>query len=467
MRSAPCILIAIVFASVCGIPIECLGETLQQDHSTTIFDADPQHLWNRIHATFFVRTGPDDKVYGVDHLEPPLWRDSKHLFQETTAKLVDDLLRELIRSHDDRCFRDPLKRAILQRDLWLVASWRATFPDAKSSETLRLLAKAIGHLALTSDEITKLPDNYADAIKSRKFPTAIDPERLSAGYLPADLLDPQGAWVCVGRTDNPTAPGHLIRTSTPFENSVFFVFVKHAEGRDAGLAFLKKLMEQEKPLLMEEIDSTRDGLRTPRLNLDAPQLPVGSQLVLVRRMMLIDHRRQLVASPVTESVQIREITTQAKPDSVTEEDLKLATKRRADFKFELSRAALFRGEAGGLQDVSDKLDLKTGFLGAETDPFLETSRLDTQENRLKAWRDSLLNFGTNRESCAQCHPSATTYGTLSLQRMWSFQESPEETRAMAPMFPIAPMERQEVDQRTIRWKEKQPEWLHLQELFDR
>lgn len=463
MRTLWSMFIAVFVATVGGNPTHCIGDSLARSGPLAIFDADPQHLWNRIHSTFFVRTGPDDKVYGVDYLEPPLWRDSKHLFQETTANLVDDQLQEIIRSHDDPCFRDPLKRAILQRDLWLVASWRATFSDAKSSETLRLLAKAIGHLALTADEIAKLPDNYVDAIKSRTFPTAIDPERLSAGYLPADLLDPQGAWVCVGRTDNPTAPGH--RTSTPFTNSVFLVFIKHAEGRDAGFAFVKKIMEQEKPLLMEEIDSTRDGLRTPRLNLDAPQLPVGSQLALVRRMMLIDQRRQIVASPLTESVQIREITTQAKPDSVTEEDLILATKRRADFKFELSRAALFRGEAGGLQDVSDKLDLKTGFLGAETDPFQRAAKLDSQQKRLNAWQDSLLLFGTNRESCAICHRPATTYGMLSLQRIWSFQESPEETRAMAPMFPISSMERQEIEQRTIRWKEKQPEWLLLKEKF--
>ena len=216
----------------------------------------------------------------------------------------------------------------------------------------------------------------------------------------------------------------------------------------------------------KEIDSTRNGLRTPRLNLDAPQLPVGSQLALVRRMMLIDNRRQIVASPLTESVQIREITVQAKPDSVTEEDLKLATKRRADFKFELSRAALFRQEAGGLRDVSDKRDLKTGFLGGETDPFLGTARLDTQEKRLKAWQNGLLYSG-NRESCAICHPSATTYGTLSLQRMWSFQETAEETRARAPMFPVSSMERQEVEQRTIGWKEKQAEWLILKEQLDR
>ncbi len=465
MRSVPYILVAIVFANVGAIQIECLGETPKRDSSAIIFDADPQHLWNRIHSTFFVRTGPDEKVYGVDHLEPPLWRDSKHLFQEPKAKLVDDQLRDLIRSQDDPCFRDPLKRAILQRDLWLVASWRGTVPDAKTSETFLLLAKAMKHLALTPEEIAQLPDNYADAIKASKFPTAIDPDRLSAGYLPADLFDPQGAWVCVGRTDKPTAPRHLAKM-TPFTNSVFLVFIKHAEGRDAGFAFLKKLMEQEKPLLMEEIDSTRNGLRTPRLNLDAPQLPVGSQLALVRRMMLIDHRQQIVASPLTESVQIREITVQAKPHNVTEEDLKLATRRRADFKFELSRAALFRGEAGGLQDVSDKLDLKTGFLGDESDPFQRAAKLDSQEKRLEAWRDSLLFRGTNRESCAQCHPSATTYGTLSLQRMWSFQETSEETRAMAPMFPVSPMERPEVEQRTIRWKEQQPEWLLLKEQFD-
>jgi hypothetical protein len=39
-----------------------------------IYDRDPDHPWNRLHAALFVRIGPDGKAYGHDRLEPLLWR---------------------------------------------------------------------------------------------------------------------------------------------------------------------------------------------------------------------------------------------------------------------------------------------------------------------------------------------------------------------------------------------------------
>src|SRR5262252_6675315 len=45
----------------------------------SLYHADPEHLWNRLHEALFVRVGPDGRTYGRDRLEPLLWLGSKHL----------------------------------------------------------------------------------------------------------------------------------------------------------------------------------------------------------------------------------------------------------------------------------------------------------------------------------------------------------------------------------------------------
>src|SRR6266478_1872095 len=61
---------------------------------TTLYHADPGHLWNRLHAAMFVRVGPDGRAYGQDRLEPLLWPQSKHLLEERSHKRAVALLEE-------------------------------------------------------------------------------------------------------------------------------------------------------------------------------------------------------------------------------------------------------------------------------------------------------------------------------------------------------------------------------------
>jgi hypothetical protein len=44
-----------------------------------LYDANPNHLWNRIHQTFHVRVAPDGSEYGFDTVDPLLWRETRHL----------------------------------------------------------------------------------------------------------------------------------------------------------------------------------------------------------------------------------------------------------------------------------------------------------------------------------------------------------------------------------------------------
>jgi hypothetical protein len=139
-----------------------------------VYHPDPAHLWNRLHEALLVRRGPDGKTYGQDRLEPLLWPESKHLLVGVAHKTALAVLEEFLKTNGERLIDDPLKRAVLQRDLWLVFNWLEGSHDdlgeprpdplalrAAKEKLRRPLAAVIGRLALTRDEIRKLPDNYA------------------------------------------------------------------------------------------------------------------------------------------------------------------------------------------------------------------------------------------------------------------------------------------------------------------
>jgi hypothetical protein len=88
-----------------------------------IYDANPQHPWNQLHAALFLRVGRDGREYGGDRVDPLLWVGSKYLLKGPAHDHAADLLRKFVDTHADRLIDDPLKRALLQRDLWTVFDW--------------------------------------------------------------------------------------------------------------------------------------------------------------------------------------------------------------------------------------------------------------------------------------------------------------------------------------------------------
>src|SRR5262249_27234982 len=157
--------------------------------------------------------------YGTDRLEPLLWLESEYLLDDKSAKHAVAVLEEFIRKKGETLLDDLTKRAVLQRDLWLVFNWLALARGGIDGSPPRkrpgaLLAKVIRRLALTPKQIAKLPDNYAAAVASKKNAGHFDPKKPERSYLPPDLFKSDGPWVPVGRTDGPTAPQHLNETGT-------------------------------------------------------------------------------------------------------------------------------------------------------------------------------------------------------------------------------------------------------------
>lgn len=335
----------------------------KQASGVSIYDPNPQHLWNRLHTAIFVRIGPDGKAYGDDTLEPLLWVHTKHLRSHDRA---DAILEEFLQVHGENLVTDPVKRAVLQRDLWLVFDWLVSTrnnsgvrSDITRLETL--LANTIGRLALTSDQVKELPDNYALAVSSGEF--AKSDATTDKPYLPPNLFDPGGPWVCLGREDGPVALGHVWEDIRAYSNSTFLILLRLPAGRAATVEFLASLREFAAQVALKPEDVRQ-----------LPKLPVGTEVALVRQALLIDSTNAPRPSSLTESIQLR-----IHGESTTVREFR---------EFRLSRALLFSNRGGGLRPVGpDERLFKTGFRSHPHDPF--EIRRDDEAGFLKSQIDIL------------------------------------------------------------------------------
>jgi hypothetical protein len=77
---------------------------------------------------------------------------------------------------------------------------------------IKALVSAIRHVSLTTDEIHKLPDNYAIAAGMPGAHTSLDPAKPERAFLPKDLPDDGGEWLALEpRNDQPlAAPMHFV-----------------------------------------------------------------------------------------------------------------------------------------------------------------------------------------------------------------------------------------------------------------
>ena len=128
-----------------------LRGSLKSDQPLPLYDANPQHLWNRLFAVFYIRPsllpsrpeypqdstkleqwdrklrdgklplGPVVKRFeGGDTMSLLAWPQTRYYSEPETFARADRLLDEFLTTHGERLVDDPLERAFLQRDLWAV-----------------------------------------------------------------------------------------------------------------------------------------------------------------------------------------------------------------------------------------------------------------------------------------------------------------------------------------------------------
>jgi hypothetical protein len=435
------ILLAVLTATLSGI-----GNTLppsENSAAVAIYDPDPSHIWNRLHATFFVREDLPDTALLPDALDPPFWYHTTYLLTQPSHKNALRVLDEFLQMHADNLIHDPVKRAILQRDLWAVFDWsagRAPGSDDEKRELQGRLAEVLRRLALTPEQVGSLPDNYAQAVASGEFSKEYDPEQRERAFLPPDLFEPQGSWVELdGR-------GKLLPVAEQHDSffsgrSSFLVFLRLPGGRKATFDYLKTLWNAPTPLVPGPHFSP---LQDEAPNPDLPQLPAGTQIALVRQMTLFDNQGKLTATPITESVQIRvyrSVTPSAAPAVGIDQ---MITKSGQDcYAIRLSRPLLFANRSGGLKAARpDERDF-TLFGGGGPD---EGS--PTHYALLAAYHPVV-------KACVMCHREVGLQSFRTLGRL----QKPYPLQQDLPANTFGPRWWQ--DARVLSWKQSQNDWRLL------
>lgn len=402
------------------------------------FDTDPEHAANRVYRHLYSRTAADGEVYNLESLDPVFLPQSKFLMEGESHRQALALLDDFLKSQATLPLQGPLRRAVLQHDLWGVFGTSAGWVNREVQETpdgrvvatqrrfdggdaglarpkerralQRRLALAMRSLALTAEEIEALPDNLAAAVKGGALPTAFDPKDPTKPFLPSDLLVPDSPWVAVSnpiQEDRLAAPEHVAFTKG---RSVFTVFLRLSGGRRETQAYLKTLAEAA---------NSRQGL---------PQLPEGAQTALLRQMLLIDDQGKLRVSRLTESLLLR-------------------VYHRNDlghpFAFKLCRADLFASRNGGLHAVTATEPSYFDFQTRGGDPF----EVEPKKRRLP---EALL--GT----CTRCHDRHEGRGIFSVATLWTGgQEGPG----------LAGSDPKQQAQATVVWHHRTHTWGLLQRLW--
>ena len=378
-----------------------------------VYDPDSQHLWNRLFHQLYRRTTNDGRELGWDALDPLLWHNTTYLLEGASYQQTISVLDEFLSTKGENLITDPLKRAIFQRDMWAVFDWLTLRSDSYPTQSQELqwrLVQLIRRVALTEAEILSLPDNYEATVRSGAFPMSYQTETPNIGFLPADLLQPDGEWVGLGREDGPVAMSHTEEFPF-FGRSVFLVFVRVPGGREATLQFLRELNEK----------------RSLTLQL------ANTDLALVRRSLLINDQAGLTLSPIAESVQIRHFT-YVGVNFVTQ----------GAYEFKLDRVSLFAKAGSSLQPVIKEIML----FRSHGDMF--QTGLTVEEAIIP-------------DICKACHePSGNglTIGFLSYSR-FRFplpEQGPPVLTATTPELEA---------QQVIAWKQKHQTWRAWETLWQR
>lgn len=414
-----------------------------------LFHAAPQHISNRLYRVLHVRTRPDGKQYGFDALDPLLWTETNYLLEGKSHQQAIALADEFLRTHAQRQITDPLKRAILQRDLWAVLDWadQPNEPDQtdlphqpERRELISRLAPIVRSLALSAEELATLPDTYARALQLREFPAAYDSANPNRAFLPPELFDAHGPWVCLGPpSPDLAAPAHDMSFTA---RSVFLVFARLPGGRDATLAYFKQLADMKTPLFVRMKDPNWPqpmDVWNPQI----PQFPEGTEFALVRKLVLPDRDGRLHVTSIVESLQIRHYTDIPHVDPMASRDVNVAQHFQAPSAMELSRTLLFSENHSGLRGIT-----------ASDPPFLI---LPVMANGSDEIEDPFMRTHTYSPFvvCTSCHLGPGIQSMMS----FSFRGNPGEGPVLSPR--LAETTPSEESQKVMQWAQTQQKWKDL------
>ena len=324
--------------------------------------------------------------------DPLLYRGGTHLLVDEPHERALQLIDRFNAPPAEPILREPLKRLYFQRDLWAAFDYAAWYPDdwvfkskhEPAAISLRnRLAKAIGKLALTAEELSALSDNYALAVKSKQFATGYDSKRPERPFLPSDLFDPAGPWVRFHEVDwHPMTERHFEAVGG---RAAHVVFLKLPGGRAETEGYLKSL---------------RPTGPTFEERFSLKQFPEGTMTAMVRRALTVDWGAKVRATPITELVQIRVYRQVPKNPEARIEG---SPGEQDVYEFVLDRDRFFAGEHGlravGPEEPAEPFFERSG----DRDPF-EQGRVPISPSMPQL------------KTCIECHSAPGIYSILSMVR---------------------------------------------------
>jgi len=388
---------------------------------TALFDANPEHPWNRLSAALHSDAPPEFNVSG--EYETRLLTGEVY---RNTLNALDDFLGQ----HAEKAIKTPVKRAILQSELWATfdqVSDATGGEQAARMEIARRCATIIKRLALSDAEIAALPDTYAITVKSKEFPSDYDAAHPQSVFLPGDMLAESGPWIMLSssamESQQPAAIQHVKATQG---RAVFYVLMRLPAGRQATLAYLKQLAEFPQPYTWNEKYKAYPYARSAvSFNRELPQFPPGTQVALIRRMVLTTSGGELKVTPIIENIQIRVYVKDPK-------EVHSGTSGSQDFyELPLAPEELFKGN-GGLRASNGK-------------------------HHARQLTFAKVNLFSQGAGCSSCHGGP---GVLSLNTYTNVFGTPPSS----PWFEPSSVSWQ--DTHTLNWKKRDYTWGLLSALLE-
>ncbi len=394
---APAVLGALLLGRSCVPLLGANRDRAAMPAAPTLYDHDPNHIWNRVHDSLLVRRSANGDQNGSDTVDPLLWANTKFLREPRSRRLAVKSLDDFLKVHAEQLIEEPIKRAVFQHDLWAVFDWAASgdSDSANNQLLLKRLAQVMRRVALTPQQVSALPDTYSAALASHEFPPEYDSTNPQRPFLPPDLLRPNGPWICLsGYSAEPTALVHFSGRSR------FLVFLRLPGGRQATLEYLRRLFDSQEPLFLEDAVAN-----SKLLNLRLPQFPAGTEVALLRQMMVIDGDGNLLPTALTESLQIRVYHSVTSGSPYMNYQNGPSSHDQDFFEFRFTRPLFFAQRAGGLRAVQ---------AGEREFPVLLSFGIDPFEaSRKHAWArqpDEILH------SCRVCHADSGIQSVQSRER---------------------------------------------------
>jgi hypothetical protein len=444
-RAAVTVLLLLTAAAFSALAVLAYREPEAQ---VTLYDPSPAHPWNRLHSALFVRQDHGGTSYGQDSLDPLLWLYTTHLLEPKSHARAIRALDDFLEAHAEKLIQDPVKRALLQRDLWALFDWSvarepdhpgdATYASEKKELQIRLV-EVMRRLALTPKEIEALPDNYEQAVAAGQFATAYDSAHPERPFLPPDLFDSHGPWVEMADWNSPynnSEPAAIQHVTFFSGRSRFLIFMRLPSGRKATFGYLRELWNFPEPWIARP-----DAPNQTDLNPALPSFPAGTQVALVRQMSLFDNQGKLAPAPITESVQIRVYRSVTADPSPPQGGFEEVVRRSGQdcFEIRLSRPLLFAGKSGGLRAI-----------GTREKDFLIFNAMGFDELDDPRWDQA----PTVTQECVICHRGV---GIASLNSRHNLVKPSFLQRDDGGDYPPRWWE----NDNTVDWKANRPDWWLL------